>query len=213
MSRRIRIAISDDIPGMMEVKRALPMPDGIATTEGGFLLGTTAEEYRRFIEEAHVLVLEDDTTGVIDGFAVVFGDSLLRKTEVWQKRELVSWDREITEKQLAQSLGYFEQLAVLPQEGSRFYATLLAYHGIETAFKQADLLFTTIVRKPVLNLAAVPLLKKVNAERLGSIDETYPVVGQIVSDLWMLSKDNFELAKRESGLVRRMVSRAGELKL
>lgn len=47
-------------------------------------------------------------------------------------------------------------------------------------------LFTTTVNKPILNLAAIPFIKAVDGKKVGNIDEVYPVVGQINSDIYLV---------------------------
>ena len=49
-------------------------------------------------------------------------------------------------------------------------------------------LVTATVSEPILNLAAVPWLQRLGARRVGRLDETYEGLGALVSDIWLLSR-------------------------
>ena len=68
----------------------------------------------------------------------------------------------------------------------------LAYNIACWAFKEKhSTLFTTTVKNPITNLAAVPYILKGGGRKVGNIDEIYPVIGQINSDIYKLEADDF----------------------
>jgi hypothetical protein len=157
------------------------LADGSVST-GGFLLGTDAATYQKYIEEAHCLVAESE--GCVVGFGIVFPDSLLRQSDIWQKRYEVDWLINLPDYE-CQPLGYFEQLAFL--KGHKRAVLAVAYNLVKRLFDSGySALFTTTVNKPILNLAAIPFIKAVDGKKVGTIDEVYPVVGQINSDIYLV---------------------------
>jgi hypothetical protein len=58
----------------------------------------------------------------------------------------------------------------------------------------------------VLNLAAVPLLTRAGARQVGRIDEVYPDFGPLVSDVWLLDREDLDARlARPEGLAERWV--------
>src|SRR5262245_41557001 len=91
MNARLRRATPADVATLVDIKRQLMIGPGTAElSRGGFLLGSSAEQYARFIDEANVLLLEGDGRAL--GFAVTFPDALLRKSDLWQRREHIRLD-------------------------------------------------------------------------------------------------------------------------
>jgi hypothetical protein len=206
MSKRIRKARLEDIAGMMAVKVTLPMPRGVSTTQGGFLLGTSEEQYGRFIAYDQCLVLEDVQDQKVVGFAIVMGDQSLRKSELWQKQAIIQWDVPFEPEILDRSLCYFEQLAILPVSSCRYYAALLAYESVRQAIANgAELLFTTVVHYPIQNQAVLSFLNGAGARKVGKVPEVYPAVGALVSSLYMLRKQDFLEQCRQSPMVKRLL--------
>ncbi|NUO01587.1 MAG: hypothetical protein HUU01_13350 [Saprospiraceae bacterium] len=193
MSTTIRRAQIEDAAAFVRIKDQLPLPlaDG-GTTTGGFLLGTNLDTYRHYIKDAYCLVATGEQ-GVV-GFGILLPDPLLRESEVWQKRDHAAWyiDLPVYEKQ---NLCYFEQLAFLP--GHRKTVLKLSYNLIKWAFDAGHhALFTTTVNKPVRNLAALPFIKAAGGIHAGNIDEVYPSIGPINSDIYlMLSGVFFQKAR------------------
>ncbi|MFN8348547.1 MAG: hypothetical protein U0X91_26330 [Spirosomataceae bacterium] len=188
MNTLIRKAVPEDAWAMVAIKNQLPLnfADG-SVSAGGFLLGTDAATYRNYIEEAYCLVAEAD--GAVVGFGIVFPDALLRTSDVWQKRYEVDWliDLAVYEPH---PLCYFEQLAFL--KGHKRAVLVLAYNLVKWLFDLGyAALFTTTVNKPILNLAAVPFIEAVAGKKVGNIDEVYPVVGQINSDIYLIEAAHF----------------------
>lgn len=85
MTLLLRRARKGDESALYRVKKGLPITLASGeTTRVGFLLGSSVETYRFFIERALVDVFENK--GEIVGFAVVLPDDLLRKSEIWQRK-------------------------------------------------------------------------------------------------------------------------------
>ena len=169
----------------------MPKTDG-STTTGGVLLGTDASTYRFFIEQAHCLVAEKE--GQIVGFGIILPDHLLRTSDIWRKRAQATWQVNL-EKYEPQRLCYFEQLAFLP--GNKRLVLILAYNLVKWAFDLGcETLFATTVNQPVLNLAAIPFIRAVHGIKAGNIDEEYPLIGPINSDIFLLSSENFHQYSR-----------------
>jgi hypothetical protein len=184
----IRKATLADAPAIFSLKEKLPLrSDGDKTSKGGFLLGTTLEKYVEYINDAYCLVAENRDE--IIGFGIIIPDEMLRDTEMWQKRNLVDWKVNISAYE-PMKLSYFEQFAFLP--GNRRIAVRLAYNLVKKTFDSgAEALFTTTVHKPVKNLAAVPFIYSADGVFAGNIDEYYPIVGQINSDIYVMDRTAF----------------------
>jgi hypothetical protein len=136
-----------------------------------------------------VYVLEDDA-GAVGGFAVALPDAVLRQTDVWARRREISWEGGGWDALEADRVGYFDQLAVRPQRRFRIYAAVLAVSALRALVDAGHQhVFATVVREPVRNLASLPLLRAAGARRIGQIDETYPEVGRILSDVYHLAVD------------------------
>ena len=187
MPTRIRPARPDDAPALLEVKRALRLT-GTAPQRGGFLLGTTLEGYRAFIERDLVLVAED--TSVV-GFAIVLGHDTLTRSDLWARAAQA--DLAVpAEAVLARGrVAYVEQLAMLPGFEHRVYAKYLAFQALRDAFGRHATVFTTVVREPIPNAAVLPFLEVTGFERVGRIEETYPEVGRVLSDIHALTLEAF----------------------
>jgi hypothetical protein len=188
MNSKIRLAAVEDAAAFLAIKNELPITrtDG-TTTRGGFLLGTDLQTYRQYIEQAYCLVAEVE--GEVVGFGIVFGDSMLRNSDVWTRRREAKWFVDI-EKYEKKRLCYFEQLAFLP--GHRKLVIALAYNLVKWVFELGhEVMLTTTVREPIVNLAAVPFIHAVSGIHAGNIDETYPTVGHINSDIYLVESENF----------------------
>jgi len=188
MNTRIRKAQLSDAEAFIAIKNQLPisMADG-TTTKGGFLLGTDIDTYRHFIENEYCLVAEADTQVV--GFGIILKDLSLRASEIWEKRSSADWFINLADYE-SQKLGYFEQLAFL--KGHRKSVLKLCYNLVKWVFEQGyETLFTTTVNKPILNLAAIPFIKAADGIQAGNIDEFYPKIGQINSDIYLIEANGF----------------------
>jgi len=188
MSTIIRKAMLEDAAAFVQIKGQLPLTltDG-SSTKGGFLLGTDLKTYRNYIKNAYCLVATTEQSLV--GFGILLPDRLLRESEVWKKRRHAAWyiDLSFYEKQ---NLCYFEQLAFLP--GHRKTVIKLSYNLVKWAFEEGhQTLFATTVNKPVLNLAAIPFIKAAGGIHAGNIDEVYPHIGPINSDIYLMASREF----------------------
>lgn len=188
MSITIRRAIAGDEAAMLHIKNALSLKTAdCKTVRGGFLLGTDEATYRQYIEDAICFVAEDD--GKVVGFAIIFPDAMVRTSDVWERRGEANWFIDITAWETKQ-LAYFEQFAFL--SGYRRAAVVLAYNIIKHVFDTgADALFTTTVHAPVLNLAPLPFIAAAYGIKAGNINEVYPVVGHINSDIYLIEPAGF----------------------
>ncbi|HET7461708.1 MAG TPA: hypothetical protein VFJ82_10700 [Longimicrobium sp.] len=183
---KVRAARHADVAAMLDVKHALRL-DPARPAGGGFLLGASADTYAWYVRHAHVHVLEDGD-GAIGGFAVALPDPVLRAGEVWARRREIAWEGGGWDALEAARVGYFDQLAVRPRRRFRVYAAVLAASALRALVDGGHQhVFATVVREPVRNLASLPLLAAAGARRIGQIDETYPEVGRILSDVYHLA--------------------------
>lgn len=212
---RIRRARLDDLEGMLAIKHALRMDAGSDTTvRGGFLLGSSREQYRLFIEHASVMVLEDGAGEMLAGFAIALPDPIVRGSDLWARREVIAWKEFDPTPVEHEPIAYFEQLAILPERRYMLYAPALALAALQPLLDAGHRhLFATVVKEPIHNLAAVPLLAGMGARMVGEIDEEYDGVGRIVSELYYL--DRSDPAARDpladTALGRRVVEMMGRL--
>lgn len=188
MNKLIRKANAQDAEAMLHIKNCLPLKktDG-SSTKGGFLLGTNKEQYLKYIEESHCLVAEENNKVV--GFGIVLKDQHLKTSDIWLRRKNAKWNIDIENYENI-NLNYFEQLAFLP--GYRTLVVLLAYKLILNSINEgAKYIFATTVHKPILNLAAIPFILSVKGKWVGQIDEFYPIVGEILSDIYLIDLNYF----------------------
>lgn len=189
MNRKIRKARIEDAEAFIAIKDQLSFQksDG-SSTKGGFLLGTDLNTYRKYIRESLCYVAEVDEKVV--GFGIVIHDEQMRASDIWTRRHQAKWTIDIDEYE-QKKLCYFEQLAFL--SGYRSLVVLLAYQmAKESLDSGAEFLFTTTVRKPIINLAAVPFILSVEGKKVGQIDEVYPIVGPILSDIYLVDLKFFK---------------------
>jgi hypothetical protein len=188
MDIQLRRAVPGDEQAFISIKRQLPlvMADG-GTTSGGFLLGTDVATYREYIDDSYCLVAE--CHGAVVGFGIMFPDMVLRTSDIWVRRHSASWYIDLARYE-NQQLCYFEQFAFL--RGHRRSAVALAYNLVKWGFDSgATTLFTTTVNKPILNLAPLPFIRAVAGVHAGNIDEVYPMVGHINSDIYMVDGSTY----------------------
>lgn len=188
MKSRIRIAEFHDAAAFVAIKDQLPIQktDG-STTTGGFLLGTDLTTYQYYIENAFCLVAE--VNNIIVGFGIIFPDEMLRSSDVWLRRKQANWFIDLADWE-DKKLCYFEQLAFLP--GNKKQVILLAYNLVKWVFDLGyETLFTTTVKEPVLNLAAIPFINAVDGIKAGNIMEMYPKIGLINSDIYLVESELF----------------------
>ena len=194
---KIRKAIAEDVDSLMEIKDQLSFEtiEG-ETTKGGFLLGTDATTYLQYIQNDYCLVAENE--GIVVGFGIMLKDETVRQSDIWQRRQIAQWEIDI-EAFENRKIAYFDQLAFL--HGYNRTVMRLAYQLLNLAFHEGhDCMFATTVHKPIINLAAVPYILKASGSKVGNINETYPLIGEINSDIYLIEKKNFEETVRTSNL-------------
>lgn len=185
---KIRKAIATDVARFLEIKDQLSFKnvDG-TTTKGGFLLGTDSATYISYIHHDYCLVAEHE--GVVVGFGIMLRDESVRQSDLWLRRKAANWDIHIDTFE-HNKITYFEQLAFM--QGYSRTVMKLAYNLLKTSFEDGhDYMFATTVSKPIINLAAVPYILKAGGRKVGSINEMYPLIGEIVSDIYMIDKNKF----------------------
>ncbi|MFY0532366.1 hypothetical protein [Nannocystis pusilla] len=191
---RLRAGVLGDAEAMLQIKQQLRMqPDpGVAeSSRGGFLLGSSRAQYEALLAGAQVDVLLDGPRVV--GFVTALPDPSLRHSALWQRRAHIAWGEGLGAGELAAleglRLGYLDQLAVLPDPKYRLCAPALAWRALARLLEDGcDLVFATVVARPVRNLVTRPLLAAVGAVELGSLEEDYPEVGTITSDVFCMTR-------------------------
>lgn len=188
MNNYIRIAKKKDAKHFIEIKNQLAFETTSGSnSNGGFLLGTDLATYEFYIANGFCLVAEINHKVI--GFGIILGDALLRKSDLWQRKDEVNWGIDIGIYE-NKTIGYIEQLAFL--KGNRRLALKLAYNLAKWVFdKSTDALFTTTVNKPVVNLAALPFIHALSGIKIGELDEFYPSFGPIKSDIHLIESNNF----------------------
>lgn len=210
---KIRPARPDDVDGMLRIKRELKLDPTGGAPGGGFLLGATREQYEFLVANAQVLALAGDD-GALGGFTIALPDAVLRATDVWSRRRSIAWGDGNWDALEDARVAYLDQLAVLPSRRHRTYAPALALAALERLVAtRHQHLFATVVRKPVINLTSPPLLHAIGAARVGTIDEEYPEVGRVLSDVYHLALHPGTIADLASGsaLGRRVARTLGRL--
>jgi hypothetical protein len=155
--------------------------------DGGFLLGVGRARYAELIAHANVLVLE--SARAIVGFAVTLPDHVLRASDVWSRRAGIEWTE--TPPAIAEDarVGYFDQIACMPDRQSRIGAPALALRALlDLVVTGHQHVFATVVREPVHNLAALHLLEAIGARVVGRLAEQHEDVGALVSDVYHLDR-------------------------
>ena len=181
MTARLRKATSGDLGAIVGIKEALRLEPGHQAERGGFLLGCAPERYAQLIERANVLLLEEG--GEVTGFAVTLADPLLRASELWQRRAAISWRAGEGEPAGGEPIAYFDQLALRPGSRRR-HAPALAFAAVRELERAGHAhLYATILAAPIRNEAALPLLRVLGTRAVGTVEEHYPEVGPVVSEL------------------------------
>jgi hypothetical protein len=175
---KVRPATSADVPALLRIKQRLTFADPV---RGGFLLGCDERGYRARLETGRVFVLEG--TEVV-GFAITLTPRALMASELWAAKERLRWTsgepRGLTE------VGFFDQLAVLP-EARRRPALGLAFTALWDLLPECRHVMTSTVAAPVHNAAAVSFIRGIGGERVAQLEEDYPRLGRLTSDLWLVS--------------------------
>jgi len=177
----VRRASADDIDVMLEIKGALRRsPVNVGDPGGGFLLGSSADCYQLQVACETAWVLEVDREVI--GFATGFTDAVLRASDLWREQEKIVWVDGFSPTAIVQEpVAYFDQLAVLPGAGRRFFGAALALRLLTALLDDHRHVLTTTVSAPFANVAAHAFIRRVGGEVVGTLDEVYPEVGPITS--------------------------------
>ena len=188
MKQRIRKSILQDAQHFVRIKNELPLPrKNKSTKQGGFLLGTDINTYKFYIENGYCLtaIVNDK----IVGFGIILPNQLVIKSELWEKRKQVNWTINFNDIENS-NVSYIEQLAFL--KGHRKLSIILPYNLVKSVFDNgSDFILTTTVKKPIVNTAAIPYIKSIGGFKIGNINEIYPIVGSINSDIYLIKKETF----------------------
>ena len=196
MKINIRYATLEDAVAMVEIKNQLSFKNvNGTTTTGGFLLGTSLPTYQEYIANDYCLVAENENQ--IIGFGIILKNTTLQQSDIWTKRHAANWEVDIT-KYESPNVCYFEQLAFL--QGYTRVVIRLCYQLLRLAFNTHDNLFATTVSSPIMNLAAIPFIEKAGGRKIGRINEVYPEIGHILSDIYLIEKDIYLNRLQHSGL-------------
>lgn len=188
MNIKIRKALVEDGYSFLKIKEQLSFKNVSGeTTKGGFLLGTNIEEYQLYIKNDFCLVAENDSQ--IIGFGIVLKDKTLKNSTIWNKRHQTQWEIDIQSYENNKNC-YFDQLAFL--NGYSRTVIRLCYQLMNLAFEDHETLFTSTVHEPILNLAAVPYILKASGSKVASIDEIYPEIGRIKSDIYKIEREDYK---------------------
>ena len=194
MKQMIRRSVLNDALHFISIKNKLSMPlDSNTTTQGGFLLGTDLDTYKYYIKEG--ICYSALSFHEVVGFGIVLPNEVVRKSNLWGRRRAAGWNININEIE-QNNIAYFEQLAFL--NGHRKLVLRLAYKMAKVAFEGgAEFILTTTVKEPIKNLASLPFIHVVGGKKIGSIKENYIVVGELVSDIYLISKTAFHQKVQE----------------
>jgi hypothetical protein len=197
MKQKIRKSTLQDAQDFVRIKNKLPISkENKNTKQGGFLLGTDNSTYKVYIENGHCLtaIVDDE----IVGFGIILPNQLVRNSELWKKRHLVNWSINFNDIEY-KNVSYIEQLAFL--KGNRKLSIILSYNLVKSVFDSgSDFILTTTVKKPIKNTAAIPYIKSIGGIKIGNIDEVYPTVGAINSDIYLIEKETFHKKIKELSL-------------
>lgn len=218
---RIRPAAPSDATGIFEVKEQIRLPAAVdGEPRGGFLLGTSLEQYEYFIAHDDVLVAEALTPRAIVGFTIVLKHASVLNSALWLRAHEVRWDNDFFARFLAgkafdraalQSarIAYYEQLGFVNDAPLRVYAKYLAFASVHRAFESHEHIFVTTVKYPIVNRASLSFLRIVGFECVGTHDEVYPEYGRIVSDVYHLERAVF-MEKIRAGRFQKFVAQVRE---
>jgi hypothetical protein len=204
---RLRHAAPSDLSSILKIKEALKISriEHKQTSEG-FLLGSSPEFYLEMIEHGIAQVVEDQTDSIVYGVGFALPWDMLKLTEVWQKRKLATWHGSLLNDLEEGKPGYIEQLAVLPGQSLRFLAPGLGLSLVEQLFTHGHThILATTVLEPVKNTAAIKLLRLIHAFPAGEIEEQYPKIGRILSQIHCVSLHAYKKASAEDSFQSRVL--------
>jgi hypothetical protein len=188
MKQKIRKSTVKDAQDFVQIKTKLPIPKNKESAkQGGFLLGTDINTYKFYIENGNCLSAIFNNE--IVGFGIILPNQLVIKNDLWEKRKQVNWSINFEEIENS-NVSYLEQLAFL--RGHRKLSLILSYNLVKSVFDNgSDYILTTTVKEPIMNVAAIPYISAIGGYRIGNIDEDYPSVGRINSNIYLIEKEIF----------------------
>lgn len=181
---RLRRVSLSDLESLLAIKRALPMPRAAGTRTGGFLIGADPSGYAALLRLGQGWLLEVEAQPA--GFALTLPDAGLRASPLWGRRDTIEWASDVDPAAfLADRIGYFDQLAVLPHVRWRYWGAALALRALTELIVEQEhpLVLTTTVVEPIENAAALSYLSRVGARPVGRVVERHPEAGLFVSAL------------------------------
>lgn len=217
MEIHIRPAVLSDAAGIFRVKEQIRLPTAAdGEPQGGFLLGTSLEQYEYFINHDDVLVAETGAPAQIVGFTVVLKHASVLNSALWLRAHEVRWDNDFFAQFLQGKsfdrdalqdtrLAYYEQLGFMDDAALRVFAKYLAFASVHRAFETHDHIFVTTVKYPIMNRASLSFLRVVGFNCVGAHDEMYPEYGRIVSDVYHLERAVFN-EKIQSGRFQQFIA-------
>ena len=191
MQISLRTARAEDALAIYEIKEQLRLKLEDNVSDGGFLLGTSQSAYEKFIHEDIVLVAENDHPKRVVGFAIVIKHENLVNSALFQRAEKVQWEAVFRTSFNAKRFAFFEQLGMLNDPSYRVYSKHLAFAITMEVFDTHEALFTTTLRYPIKNTAALPFIRVAGFQQVGMVDEIYPEIGHLKSDVYCLDRGHF----------------------
>jgi hypothetical protein len=190
----LRQAGSGDAMNLYSIKEQLrfKLENMVSKQAGGFLLGTSLEAYKGFIQNDVVYVAEQEHPRQVVGFAIAMQHETLAQSVLMERAEQVQWESAFHLRFDAKRFAFFEQLGMLADPAYRVYAKYLAFSATRKALQTHEAIFTTVLKYPVHNTAAIPFIKVIGFDFVGTVDEIYPEIGPIKSDVYHLSRATFE---------------------
>ncbi len=192
---RLRFATEDDVEQMLSIKSQLILPETATDmNRGGFLEESSREEYLFFIQQAYVLLLEDLRLNAPVGFIIGIPNETLHRTPLWDMRNSVQWNDPTTAQKILESkVGYFEQIAVLPNKAYKLYAPALGLAMGKILSDQHQFVLAAVVHKPMQNLAAMSLHEGLGGRKIGEIEQEHSSLGQFSRVIYCHEKSIFRL--------------------
>jgi GNAT superfamily N-acetyltransferase len=190
----VRKASTRDVSTLLEIKASLAVsvassPDSFG---GGFLLGSSEELYLGLAHAGQIILVEDDDAQVL-GFGIAIESEILRASELWARRDLIEWEPGFdVVTAMSSRVGYLDQLAIRPSAQRQWLGALLGCSIMEHfVATRHDLVLTTTLLEPMENTASLPLITRASGRRVGTLDEHYEGIGDVVSALHIIPPEGY----------------------
>lgn len=200
----VRKASTEDISTLLDIKASLAVsvassPDAF---NGGFLLGSSEELYLGLAHAGQIILVESDDAQVL-GFGIAIESEILRASELWARRELIKWESGFdADTAMSSRVGYLDQLAIRPSAQRQWLGALLGCSIMEHfVATHHDLVLTTTLLEPMENTASLPLITRASGRRIGTLDEHYEGIGDVVSALHIIPPRGY-VAMRDKTLAQ-----------